>query len=301
VSLRAETRLQWRDPLPPSALDAVARARPGGASIRLYGAACSQIDEVLERIPVRRLAVDARRVRAVSGGTNTVVELALEGVPENDAVLRAFGSVQTLRVDAHGAAFDVRLLTGTTQLRRLSIAAASLSNVECLEQLDVLAALEVSHCTLEGGAGALLRHPRVEALRLAATAGVRSLRAISGNAALRALELDRLLHLDSLAPLQTLESLESLALRGLWQFNVHDAAFICGMKGLRRLAIDIGGRRKNVEIRKRLPLPEPDAFDVGDYDLTTSYDSGVQRIPPYLSSVTTIGAVAGFCAENGGV
>lgn len=282
-ALPAGVRLQWRDPMPSAALDAIARWCHGAASIRLYGAACAQLTDVLERIPAQR-----------------VTDLALEGVPGDDAVLRAVPWVQTLRVDAHGAAFDLRLLDALPALRRLSLTAAAIVNAKMFERLANVMALEVSHCSLDE-VESVMRCPSLAALRLATIDGVRSIRALTEAGSLRVLALDRLLHLDSLAPLETLPLLESLAIAGLWQFNVGDAECILRLPRLKRLAIDIGGKRKNVEITKRLQLPEPQAFDVSDYDFTTSYASGVHSRPANLSSVTTSGAAAGFCAENGGV
>ncbi|MBV8435155.1 MAG: hypothetical protein JO029_12815 [Candidatus Eremiobacteraeota bacterium] len=268
AALPPQTRLQWRDPLAAPALDAIARRSSGGTAIRLYGSACAQIDDVLERIPVRRLAFDARRVRRPPRAPG-VRELAIEGVPNDATFLHAFDSLEALRVDAHGAPFDLRVLREVPNLRRLSIVAAKIAGLLFIGEVHRLDVLEISHC-VAGDVDPVLSHRNVTALRLAAIDGVRSIRAVADNTVLRVLELDRLLHLDSLAPLGTLHSLQSLALRELWQFNVGDAHCIVGLNGLRRLAVDIGGARKNVEIVKRMRLPLAEPFDADDYDLTTS-------------------------------
>jgi hypothetical protein len=99
-----------------------------------------------------------------------------------------------------------------------------------------------------------------EALRLARIAGVRSIDALAGRADLRVLSLAGLVHVDSVASIATLPNLESLELTGMWQFAVEDVAFVEHLPSLRRLRLDIGGRRKNVELYRRRSLAEPLPF-----------------------------------------
>jgi hypothetical protein len=269
---RANARLGWRSPLKTPELEAIARwaSAKGGASIRLHGAAIDQLDAVLEIVPVVRLEVDAARLVRPPKGAGEVRELSLHGLPDRaQETISAFVGVHTLRIDARGAAFDVRALYAMPVLRGVSIAAASLHGCSGIDRVGALAALELVRTRVDE-LDSILRHPELAALRLSNVERVTSIDALRGHAGLRSLALESLLHLESLAPIATLHRLETLAIGGLWQFNVADAAFIAEMKTLRALSLDLGGTRKNVEITKLLRLPEASPFDVGAYDLTTS-------------------------------
>lgn len=296
-------RLGWRTPRSPSELDAIARwARGrGGASIRLHGAAVAQLDAVLDAVDVVTLELDATRIVDPPQRAQRVRELVLRGVPHRaEDVLPAFSGVRTFRLDARGETLDVRLLHALPALRCCSIASAVLRGCAAIGRVRTLTALELTRTRVDA-IDPILRHPGIVAMRLANVERVTSLEALGGRAGLRWLAVESLLHLESLQPVATLRGLETLAIGGLWQFNVGDALFVAEMRGLRALSLDIGGARKNVEITKRLGLPEPAAFDVGDYDFTTSYEPGVQSVPEYLSSVTTVGAAGGLAGENGSV
>jgi hypothetical protein len=299
---RSAACLGWRTPLDPSELDAIAQwARVhGGASIRLHGAAMAQLDAVLDAVPVVSLELDATRIADAPRYAHGVRELVLRGMPHRTETLSSFSGVRTLRLDARGETVEVRALEALPALRCCSIASASLRGCVDIKSIRTLAALELVRTRVDA-IDPLLRHPGIVALRLANVERVTSLEALSSHAVLRSLAIESLLHLESLQPIATLQRLETLAIRGLWQFNVGDARFVGEMRGLRALSLDIGGARKNVEITRRLGLPEPLPFDVGNYDLTTSYECGVQSVPAYLSSVTTVGAVEGLAGENGGV
>lgn len=299
----SNARLGWRTPLDPGELDAIARwARGrGGASIHLHGAAVAQLDAVLNAVPVAALDLDATRIANPPRHAERVRELVLRGVPHRaDDTLSSFSAVRTLRLDARGETFEMGALEALPALRCCSIASASLRGCARIERVRTLAALELVRSRVDS-IDPLLRHPGIVALRLASVERVTSLAALRAHARLQSLAVESLLHLESLQPIATLQHLETLAIGGLWQFNVGDALFIAGMRGLRALSLDIGGKRKNVEITKLRGLPEPARFEVGDYDFTTSYEPGVQSVPAYLSSVTTVGAAGGFTGENGGV
>lgn len=56
--------------------------------------------------------------------------------------------------------------------------------------------------------------------------------------------------------------LEQLELRGFWQYNVHDVQWLADFPALRRLTLDLGGRRKNAEIYRGLRVAHAWPFDL---------------------------------------
>jgi hypothetical protein len=272
AALGENTRLQWRAPLPPRDLGEVRAwisSRPA-AAIRLYGDAIAQFENASRWLSFGRLTLD--------------------GVCENlGRILEEFPALTILRIVARGATVDARELSGCVALRGLSIAAGRIINAAALSHLPALRALELRDVTIDHAA-AVLRPSGLRALRLAKIAGFTSIAAVAEHPALRVLSLGPLMDLESIAPVEQLPHLESLELAGLWQFSVAEAAFITRMKSLRRLRIDIGGKRKNVEIYKRCKTTLPDPFDVGNYDCATSNELGVHSVPANRSSVTTNGA-----------
>ncbi len=58
-----------------------------------------------------------------------------------------------------------------------------------------------------------------------------------------------------------LQKLEQLELDGLWQFDVPDVEPLLAMPALVRAKVDIGGRRKNVELYKRARWAYPWPFE----------------------------------------
>ncbi|HEY1427971.1 MAG TPA: hypothetical protein VGF18_00225, partial [Candidatus Tumulicola sp.] len=95
----------------------------------------------------------------------------------------------------------------------------------------------------------------LRSLRLSAIERLSSIEALRGHCGLRALWLQRLPFLNSLNVLGTLPALESLQLSKLWQFDLRDTAVLFDIPALQRVSVDVGGRRKNVEVEKRLGLP----------------------------------------------
>jgi hypothetical protein len=271
ASLPAGARIQWREPLAGADL-----ARAVGwlhlnpeASLRLYGRACDQLG-ALARGPFvpARLALDATRLDT-GLSLPGVGDLTLAGTPTDwAAALAAFPALETLQADLRGGAFDLATLAHAPKLRRLSLANARLRGewqVESPPGLKVIELRDMPAVRVEE----LLRLPGTVALRLSRIGEMRSIDALTGHANLRVVALEALTHVDCVHVLATLPRLESLDVRGLWQLSLDDVAFIPTMLGLRRLGIDIGGRRKNVEIYKKVRLPKPPPFDVR-YDLTTS-------------------------------
>ncbi|MGA8534392.1 MAG: hypothetical protein WB615_09830 [Candidatus Tumulicola sp.] len=273
TALPYDACLQWRRPLPAGDLARVVRwlsVRPN-AALRLYGAACEQIETLAAGVFLpARLTLEAARLSASVPALPGVRDLALEGTPADPAaVLAAAPALETLQVDCCGGAFDLAVLANVPNLQRLSLAAARVGGVVPWPAAASLRAVELRNCNAASVAG-VLALPGLRALRLSAIGRLRSIEALAGHASLRALCLESLVHLDSLQALATLPALESLDIAGLWQFSVAEAGFMTSMSGLRRLAVDIGGRRKNVEIYKKLQLPKPPPFDIRDdsYDLT---------------------------------
>lgn len=192
------------------------------------------------------------------------------------AWLRMLPGVRVVRVALRGTLFDAAQLAGAS-LAGCSIVEGSVVNLQLLEPTGVRA-LELRDVAVDrfDDVAAL---PRLRALRASAVERVRSLSALSGHAHLRSLWLQRLPYLERLSDLLALPSLESLELAGLWQFGMLEADVLYSLPRLARAGIDIGGRRKNIEITKRLRLPPAAPFCLereaapnreGGYDLTTS-------------------------------
>ena len=163
-----------------------------------------------------------------------------------------------MRVRARGASLDASHLARLASLQRLHLDAVDLRACASLARPLSLRALDLHDARVDDIDGVLALP--LEALRLARVEPLRSLDPLHGNASLRALSIGEALDLADVRPIATLPHLESLELRGLWQFDVGDVAFIESMPSLRRLYLDIGGRRKNVELYKRRPLALPLPF-----------------------------------------
>ena len=301
--LPSGARVQWRTALSAAELETVACwvAARERASVRLYASACAQL-EALSRWTLQTLALDARTLPDPLPELAFVSDLTLESVPDDlRAVVEAFPSLKALRIFGRGATIDARALRDARELAHLSVASARLEGVHALARLP-LRSLELRDLTIDADdLDAALRLPRLRALRLARIESARRLDALAAHPELAVLSLDALLHLDDVGVIATLSQLESLSLQGLWQLARDAVDFIPEMTSLRRLTLDIGGRRKNVEIYKRKPLPRALPFEAARYDLATRTASGVHSVPPNLSSVTTNGAERGLAGENGGV
>jgi hypothetical protein len=274
AALAPDARIQWRAPLASEDLERALgwlRAHPA-AALRLSGGAVEQIDAVAKIFAPCALTLDATRLPARLVSLPTVTDLTLEGAPADAAsVLAAMPALQTLEVNFRGADFELSALARVPKLQRLSLVKTCARGSPPSPRLARLQAIELREVRAEH-IDDFLRLPSMRALRLCAVQRLRSIDALEGHPNLRVLALESLPHLESIGVLATLPQLVSLDIAGLWQFAVADAAFIASLCGLRRLAIDIGGRRKNVEISKRLQLRRPDPFDVRavTYDFTTS-------------------------------
>ncbi|MBV8490768.1 MAG: hypothetical protein JO199_09600 [Candidatus Eremiobacteraeota bacterium] len=255
-------RLQWRLPLTAQSLDAVSRAAAarGCIAVRLYGDAMEQTAPVAMLPPVRALALEAQRIPDSAGSFPHATALAFDGVPSRLAALVA-GSphVKRISVDARGGRLDVAAFAGAERLERVDVANADIVGAAQLSLVPVLRTLELRETSVDD-VGAVVRNATLEALRLRAIPNLRSLEALRGHTRLKMLALENLTRVDDVAPLATLQQLTSLTLTGMWQLHPDNVAFLADLPNLRSLALDIGGRRKNVEIYRRRPFAEPVTF-----------------------------------------
>jgi hypothetical protein len=126
---------------------------------------------------------------------------------------------------------------------------------ELARQYPLLEALDCSGVALTS-----LDFPQsLRALRLAWIAtpvDVRELAALP----LRTLALEHLREARGIESLTHFESLEQLELLGFWQFELNDVMPLVQLPHLVRAEIDIGGRRKNVELYRRASWAYPWPF-----------------------------------------
>ena len=263
AALPLDARVQWRSARSPdelAALQAWLAQRPH-ASIRLYGDATAQAMQLARWPELHALAVDAASLESGGEAFAAVRALEIDGLPANlDAVLARFPALRSLSIEARGAALDAAALSAAPSLTRVSLASARIGDAAAIARLPNLRALALCDGSLDDP-GAVLGAPHLRALRLARIAGVASIEAIAAHPQLRVLALEGLTHVDGVRVLATLERLESLELTGMWQLAVDDVKFVLDMPALRRLDLDIGGRRKNVELYKRRSFAHPRAFD----------------------------------------
>jgi hypothetical protein len=266
--LPENARIQWRAPLEPLDFERVVdwlEAHPA-ASLRLYGGACEQISALAGRIVPSQLDLETKRLPAAFEALPAVTDLGIDGAHyDPSAVLAAFPNLHVLRAVLRGAMFDAETLAAVPKLERFSLAEARLTHGSAVATMRALRVVELCDVVADiDDVNGVLRAPGLRALRLRGISGLRSVDALARHRNLRVLALDGLLHLESLRVLMTLPSLESLDLVGLWQFELADVDFLGSMTSLRRFRIDIGGRRKNVEIYKQLRRCAPEPFDLRD-------------------------------------
>jgi len=172
--------------------------------------------------------------------------------------LSVLPNVRFVRILLHGDEVDAAELAPS--LLGLSVGEGGIYNSRALTTARKLRVIELRDVRLDDFA-AIGDLPELRALRLARIGPLTSLRPLAGHRAMRSLALQDLVHLRSLDVLSSLPMLESIELRGLWQFAIPDAQPLFAVPRLARASVDIGGRRKNVEIIKRLGLPPAQRFD----------------------------------------
>ncbi len=235
-ALSGDAMLVLSEPLAPAALAllrAWCEAHPS-ATIRLDGEGATQLADVASW-PVSRVVlagevslagITAPRVRWL----DLLVPLATA------AVVDAFPELTSLRASALRAELDVAALA----------------------RLHALRALDCSHVRLRG-ADALPRLRALRALRVASVEQPPSPEAIAA-LPLHALAIEAQGTLGDLRALARCAALQELELRELWQFAIEDVTFVHEMRALQRVEIDIGGRRKNVELYRRASWAYPWPF-----------------------------------------
>ena len=226
ASIAPNAQIQWRAPLSPSSLEAIAGwvgIHPR-ASVRVYGDALAQLGALAQWPGLRTLRLGAGALMERFPRFEAVRNVALEGLPANADFARAFPHVRALRLAAGASVIDVHALSG---LRKLRVLDCNGGTIETL--------------------GPLASFPNLEAVRLSRTRGWWDLAPLRATR-LRALCIEQHIDLADLRPLADMNELEQLELRGLWQFNVGELGWLRSVTTLRRVTIDIGGRRKNVEL-----------------------------------------------------
>ncbi len=234
---------------------------------------------------------------AASGEIGFDVRNALaERVPRGGFALQlAYGGCALLdepRIAAHveslalsGADLDRLVLPPHLRALRLSGGGGS---------LRALLALPLAILAIDRGAfdtAPLVEHPTLAALSLAnlpaeaasvgphlralRTIGVplRTLDSLRSGRALERFECARCDALESIEALAVLPALRELGLEGCWRLDLHATIAFLGRLPLRALRIDIGGRRKNVEVDKRLKLERLSPFPTPETVQESSSDS----------------------------
>ncbi|MEO9171374.1 MAG: hypothetical protein ABI282_10910 [Candidatus Baltobacteraceae bacterium] len=219
--------LTWREPLDPATLREVETyvRRHQNVSVRLYGTAVRQLD-ALATWPLRhlRLAGEPGRARIES-----VRELHLEADTDVGAALQCFPNVSALRIAVRNLRFDAGSIGGA------GIALLDCSGLRCVVHLRAL--------------------PALRALRLARIVDEPDLDGLN----VTALSIDDV-GIASLGPIEAMPALEQLELRGLWQLRIGDVEPALTHANLVRGFVDIGGRRKNIEIYRRARWAYPWPF-----------------------------------------
>ena len=230
--------LAWHRPLAPGTLDAVRQwleHRPR-ATLRLHGEAMMQLPSVAPWPSLRSLWLGGTPPAFTAAPS--VRRLTVDAPLSTAALAASFPSLRALRVAGRGAHLDLRTLTALTSL----------------------AALDCSEVTIEH-LEAIADHPALRALRLYRTRGWRTLDALT-ETRIETLAVEHQPQLPSLEPLARMHALEQLDLRELWQFDVHEMGWLFTLPRLHRATIDIGGRRKNVELYRRAHWAYPLPFDL---------------------------------------
>jgi len=228
-ALPAPVMVSWSVPLAESALRRV-RAWCEGRSetrLRLHSGAASQA-AAFANTPLAELTLAGPFDGTVR--FKSVRELVLDTPLPAIALERAFPNLRTLRIGWGARNVELMSLRGLHQLERLDLSHLELERADSLEPLSEL--------------------PALRELRVARLHGLRSLAGLE-RMRLRTLCVEEQSQLESLVPLAACTPLEQLELLGMWQWSIEDMEWAFGLPALVRARIDIGGRRKNVELYRR--------------------------------------------------
>jgi hypothetical protein len=204
-----------------------------GITLRLHGGASEQLD-AFAASPLARLTLagGASRLPALP----SVRHLDLAIAYDSREVAASFPQIESLRLGARDSVVRLSDFHELAGLRSLDLSAVRLADERHFQGL-----------------------PQLTTLRLNRVSGVRTMKAIH-ELPLRTLTVEHLHELESVDALSHLRSLEQLQLIGLWQFDIAHVAWALERERLLRAEIDIGGRRKNVELYRRASWAYPWRF-----------------------------------------
>ena len=184
-----------------------------------------------------------------------VESLVLGGAQLDDIALPPH--LRALRLNGGGGSLDALL---ALPLKILAIDRGSYDTAPLLAH-PTLTTLSVANLP----ADALQIGPRLRTFR-AIGVPLRTLERFRSGTALERIECTRCDSLESIEALAALPMLRELALEGCWRLDLQATIEFLRTLPLHALRIDIGGRRKNVEVEKRLslqrltPFPTPEAL-----------------------------------------
>jgi len=204
-----------------------------GLTIRLTGEAVAHLG-ALAKTPITRLSLSEPVDHFPP--IETMLHLDLADAGALASADSAFPNLASLRVSQRAAALQIRELSALRKLRWLD-----------LSLIHVVDETEFAH----------LRELR--SLRLNRITGMRSADALAP-VELNTLALEDMHELERVDGLARIASLEQLELLGLWQFEIDDVTWTLNSERLTRAEIDIGGRRKNIELYRRAQWAYPWRF-----------------------------------------
>jgi hypothetical protein len=234
-------------------------------------------DRLRMTMPVDRLGMTigpalAERIVATQAGIAGLVQPALS--LKAGVFSRNYPCIRTAEdlAERRGAALEYCIVAGDVELnavaaafpnlRQLRIAGRSRVDARTLAGFHELSALDLSGVELVSP-DALTALP-LRALRLARLQQRIDLRTFAP-LRLRALSLEWLRDLRGVDSLAQWNSLEQLEMLGFWQFGLDELMPLVDQANLIRAEIDIGGRRKNVELYRRANWAYPWPFEIATF------------------------------------
>ena len=264
--------IELHDATPPHSI----REAPDGTR---FAAACYPAEEV--RTALADFARDRRFALRLSFGglallrderiAARVESLALGGADLDDLPLPP--RLRALRLSGGGGSLRPLL---SLPLEILAIDRGAFDTA-ALAAHRTLATLSVANLPAE----ALAVGPHLRAVR---TLGVplRTLDRFRTGTALERLECSRCDSLESIEALSALPRLRELALEGCWRLELQATIAFLRTLSLNALRIDIGGRRKNVEVDKRLHLARPTPFPTPEAEIASrKVEARRNSMPPF--------------------